>query len=254
MTTTAGASRGNDFDQSGSDPARTTGAGGGAGAATFGHDTQVTTEVAQWIQRFDSIYLDARGDISCVPWAHRQPCPSMEAWLNAEAPSLVRPGARAVVVGCGLGFDACALLARGYDVLAFDASPSAVAWAKKLHPDAADSFIVADLLNLPSRLRGRFDLVVEIHTLQALPPACRHELVASMATLLSHRGVLLAVARGRPENVLLEEVDGPPFPFTARELEALMRDVGLAPTHAIHDFNDDDSPPVRRLRGVFTHA
>lgn len=251
--TTSDARRGNDdLVSSGLEAAREGEAG--VGTATFGHDTQVGREAAQWVERFDEIYQEASGDIARVPWAHHRACPSMEAWLNAEAPSLVRPGARAVVVGCGLGFDACALLDRGYDVLAFDAAPIAVEWAKQLHPDAADSFLVADLLDLPSRLRGRFDLVVEVHTLQALPPACRHELAAGVASLLSHRGVLLTVARCRDEEQLIEEVEGPPFPFTGEELEALMRDVGLAPIHEIHDFHDDSSPPVRRLRGVFSHA
>ena len=121
---------------------------------------------ADWIERFDSIYRDAAGDVDRVPWAHRQPCPALVTWLNTEAPLLVRCGARAAVVGCGLGMDACLLRERGYDVVAFDASPSAIDWARRIHPDDADMFQVADVLDLPSRLRHRFDLVVEVHTLQ----------------------------------------------------------------------------------------
>lgn len=205
-----------------------------------------------WLRRFDGVYREAGGDISKVPWAHQRPCPSMMSWLNAEAPSLVRCGARAAVVGCGLGMDAAALVERGYDVVAFDCCPTAIEWAKRLHPEHAEIFIQGDLFNLPPRLRHRFDLVIEVHTLQALPPQFRPALAAGMASLLSPRGgILLAVCRGRDASVPADSLKGPPFPLTAAELSALMEANELAPVRPLDEFHDDNNPPVHRIRGAF---
>jgi len=213
-----------------------------------------SVDLGAWIERFESIYREARGDVSRIPWAHQTSCPCLESWLNAEAPSLVRPGGRVAVVGCGLGHDAVSLAQRGYDVSAFDICHAAVESAKRAHPECSGAFFQADLLDLPSRLFHRFDLVVEVHTLQSLPPVLRQDLASGMARLLSHRGVLVAIARGRKEHVPLESIDGPPFSFTPSELVETFTSVGLEPVRAMDDFTDDNSPPVRRLRACFRRA
>lgn len=204
--------------------------------------------LADWFER---VYTEADHHAEDVPWCHKAANPSFVAWLNVEAPSIIRPGARVVVAACGLGHDVTELVNRGYDAVGFDVSPTCVRWAKEEHPELADRFFQADLLDPPIKLRGRFDLVVEIHTIQSAPPAMRSALTHGLTGMLHRHGVLVAIARGRDASEPIESVVGPPNPLTSREMESLFAVEGLTPTQAIDDFFDDNDPPARRLRGVF---
>lgn len=201
---------------------------------------------------FERIYRGAAGDAAAIPWAKCRPNAAMVAWLNTEAHGLVRPGSRVAVVGCGLGDDAAELACRGYDVLGFDISGTAVEWARRRFPHLATSIVQADLLALPARLLRRFDLVVEVFTLQSLPPARRQEAARAVASLAGSKGHVLVVCSGRGEHEPLDGAVGPPWPLTVSELEALMDDAGMRPVRPIEDFVDDADPPSRRLRGVFS--
>jgi 2-polyprenyl-3-methyl-5-hydroxy-6-metoxy-1,4-benzoquinol methylase len=201
---------------------------------------------------FEAVYADAAGDASRIPWANMRAHPALVAWLNAVAPGLVRCGGRVIVVGCGLGDDVREIARRGYEVVGFDCSQTAIEWAASRDRGNEDRYHVADLFNLPSRWRHRFDLVVEINTIQSLPIDRRTDAVRAMRELLSPNGYLLVICRGAVQPV--REEDGPPWALTEDDLRKAAGIAGLTPAMPLSSFMDDEEPPVLRIRGVFQRA
>jgi SAM-dependent methyltransferase len=194
---------------------------------------------------FEQLYAEAsRGD-AIVPWADLAPNPHVVEWLEREAP----PPGRALDIGCGLGDSAEDLARRGFEVVAFDVSASAIDAARRRFPASRVDYRVADLLRLPADFAGAFDLVIECYTLQVLPPEARAEAAAALRRLPRPGGSLLVVARGREP----EEPSGQmPWPLTRAEVEAIATpDLVLA---RFEDFLDREDPPVRRLRALFRRA
>ena len=141
---------------------------------------------------FDAFYEEAAGDISKVSWADLEPNRFFNAW--AESRDLEGGGKRALVVGCGLGDDARYLHDLGFDVTAFDISPTAIEWAKRLHEGAGIAFFVADLLNAPPEWQQAFDFVLEIYTIQPLPMELRPKVIDAIASFVAPQGRLCAAA------------------------------------------------------------
>ena len=212
-----------------------------------------TTELAggllSQVVDFEAVYSSAQGDPSTIPWERGRPDPALVNWLNNVAPSLIRSGARVMVVGCGLGNDAQALIQRGYDVTAFDYSETAINWAQRLNPANCNSFHVADLFDLPLSWRHRFDLVVEIKTLQSILPERRHEAMSSISGLLSRHGQLLVICMGIDAGESIE--NSPPWPLSRDELLEAASNADLVTSGEISEFLDDDQPPVHRIRALF---
>jgi SAM-dependent methyltransferase len=206
---------------------------------------------AEWCEW---IYANAAGDLHRVPWARSGADGLLLKWLNSEAPRLVRPGCRAVVIGCGLGDDVAEMAHRGFDVIGFDVSPTAVQWAARRHPSCAQRFLRGDLLDLPFRLVGRFDLVVEVCTLQSLAPELRPTGAANIARLATSRGVVVVVSCGRPAGEEDDDLEGPPWPLSTRELESVMAGAGLGVVGGVRAVPCDNQPDHLRVMGTFVRG
>lgn len=160
---------------------------------------------------FDAVYATAEGDPNGVPWADLQPHPMLLQWLQLHQ----MQGQRALVVGCGLGDDAEELAKRGLQVTAFDISPHAIAWCQHRFPHSRVTYQTADLFKVPAEWRYAFDFVLEIYTIQALPPTLRTQAIASIAQCVAPGGCVLVICRGRDDH------DAPgslPWPLTSTEL------------------------------------
>lgn len=190
---------------------------------------------------FEELYAEAGGDEGAVQWADMAPNPHLVGWLERTGPRAA--ASRALVVGCGLGDDAEELARRGFDVVAFDVSPTAVAWCRRRFPGSRVEYVVADVLAPPGAWEGAFDLVVEVYTLQVLPPGPRETAMGRIAATVAPGGTLLVVERGRePE----EDAGSMPWPLTRAELRGFVRH-GLR-EQALEDYLDGEEPRVRRFR------
>lgn len=189
---------------------------------------------------FEAVYAGADGDDTAIPWQRAGSRPLVAEWLDGLE---VEGGERALVVAAGLGDDAAALAGRGLDVAAFDAAPSAVAWARQRHPDADVAWHVADLFALPGDWVRAFDVVLEVFTIQSIPPADQDHAVDAVAETVAPGGVLVAIAIERAADA---DVDGPPWPLHPGTLRRpQQRDFELVEDHA--EALSDDVRLVRRV-------
>ncbi len=172
-----------------------------------------SNEPTRW---FEELYAQAEGQTDQVPWARLTVHPHIQHWLDHR--QIQGNGQRAMVVGCGLGDDAEALQALGFQVTAFDIAATAIAWCHQRFPNSSVNYQVADLLALPPTWQQGFDLVVECRNVQALPLSVRSQALAAVAALVAPGGTLLVVTRLRPSE---GTPDGPPWPLSNAELAQL---------------------------------
>ena len=94
---------------------------------------------------------------------------------------------RALVPGCGSGYEAAALAAAGYDVLAIDFSAAAVARARAVCAGSGVRLALADFFMLAD---DDLQLIYERAFLCALPPSLRGDWASRCASLLAPGGLL----------------------------------------------------------------
>lgn len=194
---------------------------------------------------FEALYKEVAGDNSRIPWADLEPNPFFVEWLEKNKPD--GRGKKAIVVGCGLGDDAEELAKYGFEVTAFDISPTAIEWAKKLYPKTKVNYIVADLFYLPKDWPGAFDFVLEIYTIQPLPIELRAQTIEKIAGLVKTGGEILVICRGRDDVEPTPEV---PFPLSSNDLKTFEK-CGLTQI-SFEDFMHDEGDKVtRRFRAFY---
>ncbi len=205
----------------------------------FAHQHLHLTDPASW---YEAIYTGARGDASNVPWAKMSVTPVLANWPEHHHPG--SSGKRALVVGCGLGDDAEALVRHVLGVTAFDISPRAIVWCRERFPQSRVDYRVTDLLHPPSGFRHAFDFVFEARTIQSLPPDFHPGALSAVADFVAPAGTLLLFCLGRESG---EASDSHACPLAKTELDILQRH-GLTEV----SFKDWDTEESRRYLAEYT--
>jgi SAM-dependent methyltransferase len=193
---------------------------------------------------FEKLYASG---LEWVPWADGIVNPHLVSWASG----LSGAGRSALVVGCGLGYDAEYLAGLGFSVTAFDISPTAIAAARAANSGSAVTYVTADLLTLPAAWAGAFDLVVEIYTVQPLYGQARARAIAAVHRPVAPGGTLLVIARATTENAPVRDPEQMPWPLTRAELDACG---GPLTTVRVEQFHDNEEPPILRWRAEFMRA
>lgn len=192
---------------------------------------------------FEVLYAEAERGASVVPWADLRPNPNLVTWLDRQNHAF---RGRALKIGCGYGDDAEELAQLGFDVVAFDISPTAIKHCWQRFPNSVVNYVTQDVLKCPSEWTHAFDFVLESYTLQVLPPAERSLARQQIADFVAKGGTLLVIARGRNAD------DDPglmPWPLLEDEVRQFEAS-GLQLVN-FEDYLDNETPPVRRFRAEF---
>ena len=192
---------------------------------------------------FDNIYIKAKGDSNQVPWANMTANAYLKDWLNQHPQ--IEKNLKALVIGCGLGDDAEALAEKGFNVTAFDISPTAIDWCKQRFPNSTVNYVVADLFdaNLTKEWQRNFNFVFEARTIQSLPLQVREQVMAAIAQFVAEEGTLLVVTVTRDTP---EEPNGPPYPLSLQEVDYFKK-LGLQEIKR-NSFSEKNSKFPQRLR------
>ncbi|HSR74519.1 MAG TPA: class I SAM-dependent methyltransferase [Sulfurovum sp.] len=174
---------------------------------------------------FDELYKEHKESHENIPWARLSVNPLLQVYLDENRPHT----GKALVIGCGLGDDAVALEAAGYEVTAIDVSQAALDIAKERFPDSKVRFEKQDIFDMPEKYKGYFDFVFEALTIQSLPVEFREKMIEAVADTVGEEGRLLLIAHKREA-----QFDGPPWPLEPHEVD-LFKSHGMRElSHELH--------------------
>jgi hypothetical protein len=180
-------------------------------ADRLGRHADTDGEPTEWLEK---LWASAERDEIDIPWDRAEPFPDVARRISELGPGA---GRRAVVVGAGLGADAEALARAGWNTTAFDISPAAVRLVRERYPDSSVDYLVGDLLDLADELVGAFDFVVEVFTVQAMPPGARAQATTGIRQLVAPGGTALVVQYVPGDE---DTGEGPPWLLDRGEMEA----------------------------------
>lgn len=98
-----------------------------------------------------------------LKWFSEDPSPIVEETIRTFS---ISPQGKLLEIGCGEGRDAHSLLLQGFDLLATDVSPEAIAFCRREFPDFAMHFQVVDCV--AGELDGKFDFIYAVAVLHML--------------------------------------------------------------------------------------
>jgi SAM-dependent methyltransferase len=189
---------------------------------------------------FDALYKEADGDNERISWADLEPNRFFVEF--AKNHDLQGGNRNALVVGCGLGDDARYLHDLGFKVTAFDISPTAIEWARRLHHDTDINFVAADLFDAPKEWYQAFEFVLEVYTIQPLPLEMRTQVIDAIANFVELHGKLVVVTRGREDDEIPAEL---PWALSRQDLSRFEKN-GFEQVSFAEDMGDED-PPIPRF-------
>lgn len=185
-------------------------------------------------EAWDELYRTHADDE--LAWQRDSLDDDMLAILDSEAPA----GASVLDLGTGLGVGAMAAAQRGCRVVATDVSEAALARAQARAGDAAIIWLRDDIAE--SRLRGRFDLILDRGCLHLLADDRRAGYAAALARLSAPGGVLVLKTHALSEGTTRDTT-----PYDAEGIRRLLGGAFVLESDAPSTLPGPGEAPAARL-------
>ncbi|GAA5868701.1 hypothetical protein JCM8547_003788 [Rhodosporidiobolus lusitaniae] len=165
-----------------------------------------------------------------TPWNGSDAQPALkelveERWDEVGVPFENLKDGKALVAGCGTGYDVTYFASRGIDAVGMDISSTAIAHAKAVHdaqPEAPTNveFLATDFFSfpLPSSLSDRFSLAYDYTFFCAIPPSWREKWGARYGEVVRPGGLLIVLAYPLDG----DREGGPPYSVSQEAVEAVL--------------------------------
>ena len=160
-----------------------------------------------------------------TPWDRGGPSPQLQRWLDDGSLSAASIDGRIAVPGCGAGHEVTALAGRGFDVVALDYAPAAVALTRSRLAQASLQAAVVQADVLVWQPDSPLAAVYEQTCLCALHPDHWTAYAAQLRAWLRPGAPLFALFMQMPREAAAQgEIVGPPYHCDINAMRALFPD------------------------------